>query len=72
MVKPPTYTVEQGRDSNGSTKHFILVTGTMFKHSPGFLSYDNQMIRFDTKDDAKLFCNMANTGFIEFLLHKTK
>jgi hypothetical protein len=72
MTKPITYTIEEGRDSNGSTKQFILVKGGNFKHSPGFLSWDGVLVRFDTKTDAALFCQMANTGFIEFLLHKTK
>lgn len=62
----PIYSAEEGRDSNGSTKHFILVTGKMFKHSPGFLALDGQLIRFDTKADALLFCRMANAGFIDF------
>lgn len=62
----PTYKTEEGRDSNGNTKHFILVTGGMFKHSPGFLSWDGVLVRFDTKTDAALFCQLANTGFIDF------
>ena len=66
----PTYKTEEGRDSNGSTKHFILVTGGMFKHSPGFLSWDGILVRFDTKTDAALFCQLANTGFIDFPLCK--
>ena len=66
MSNPTIYTAEQGRDSNGSTKHFILVTGGMFKHSPGFLSWDGILVRFDTKTDAALFCKLANTGFIDF------
>lgn len=66
MSKPITYTAEEGRDTNGSTKHFILVTGGMFKHSPGFLCFDGSLIRFDTKVDAALFCQLANTGFIDF------
>jgi len=61
-----TFKVEEGRDSNGSTKHFILVTGGNFKHSPGFLSWDGVLVRFDTKADAALFCLLANTGFISF------
>lgn len=61
-----TFKIEEGRDANGSTKLFILVTGGMFKHSPGFLSWDGSLIRFDTKADATLFCLMANAGFISF------
>ena len=66
MTKPITYTAEEGRDANGNTKHFILVKGGHFKHSPGFLSWEGMLLRFDTKTDAALFCQLANTGFIDF------
>jgi hypothetical protein len=62
----PRYSTELGRDSNGSTKHFILVEGGCFKHSPGFLAWGGVLVRFDTKTDAALFCQLANDGFIDF------
>lgn len=63
-----TFKAEEGRDANGSTKHFILVNSPMFKHSPGFLSWDGMLVRFDTKADANLFCRMANAGYLDFPL----
>lgn len=66
MSNPIKYSAEEGRDANGNTKHFILVKGGNFKHSPGFLSCDGCLVRFDTKTDAVLFCSLANTGFIDF------
>lgn len=38
----------------------------MFTHSPGFLSYGGQLLRFSCKEDATIFCKMANDGFIDF------
>jgi len=80
MSKPsplPKYSPQAGQDANGITRQFILVEGGSFKHSPGFLIYGGQILRFTTQADAALFCNMANDGFIDFPFliptnHKTK
>lgn len=69
MSKPsplPRYSPQDGQDANGIIRQFILVEGGSFKHSPGFLMYAGQLLRFTTKADAALFCQMANDGFIDF------
>lgn len=62
----PFFTAERGRDANGSTKYFVLVSGKHLKNSPGFMMFAGGLLRFDTKADAVTFCDMANTGQIEF------
>jgi hypothetical protein len=62
----PFFTAEKGRDANGSTKYFVLVSSCSLKNSPGFMMFAGGLLKFDTKADALTFCDMANTGQITF------
>lgn len=61
----PFYSPEIGQDQQGTNRYFILIENSRITKAI-FLSFDNSMVRFDTKTDAQLFCKMANASFITF------
>lgn len=61
----PVFSPEPGQDQQGTNRFFILVEDSR-KSKPTFLSFEGNLVRFDTITDAKCFCKMANTSFISF------
>ena len=62
MSNLASYTPCPGQDANGTTKHFVTI-----KRAHGntvFLSFNGQLLRFDTATDCLTFCCMLNSCFI--------
>lgn len=62
MSNPAEYTPCCGQDANGTTKHFVTI-----KKDNGntvFMSFNGQLLRFDTATDCLTFCSMLNSCYI--------
>ncbi len=70
------YTPCPGQDANGTSKHFVTIKRG--NANTLFLSFNGQLLRFDTATDCLTFCCMLNSGFItqtfapDNLSHKPK
>lgn len=62
-----SYTPCPGQDANGTTKHFITIQKG--NGNTLFMSFNGQLLRFDTACDALTFCNMLNSCFITQTFH---
>jgi hypothetical protein len=62
MSKHTEYTPCPGQDANGTSKHFVTIKRG--NANTLFLSFNGQLLRFDTATDCLTFCCMLNSGFI--------
>ena len=62
MSSPASYTPCPGQDANGTSKHFVTIKRG--NANTLFLSFNGQLLRFDTATDCLTFCCMLNSGFI--------
>jgi hypothetical protein len=56
------YTPCPGQDANGTTKHFVTIKKE--NGNTTFLTFNGQLLRFDTATDCLTFCSMLNSCFI--------
>lgn len=76
MSNHSQYTPCPGQDANGTSKHFVTIKRG--NANTLFLSFNGQLLRFDTATDCLIFCCMLNSGFItqtfapDNLSHKPK
>lgn len=57
-----SYTPCPGQDANGTTKHFVTIQKD--NGNTLFLSFNGQLLRFDTATDCLTFCSMLNSCYI--------
>jgi len=57
-----SYTPCPGQDANGTSKHFVTIQNS--NGNTLFMSFNGQLLRFDTATDCLTFCSMLNSCFI--------
>lgn len=62
MSNQVSYTPCPGQDANGTIKHFVTIQRA--NGNTVFLSFNGQLLRFDTATDCLTFCSMLNSCYI--------